>query len=59
MSLIHTAELCGANPFAYLVALQRHAAAAVADAPARWMPWNYAEALAEITAAARATGPAP
>jgi hypothetical protein len=58
MSLIYTAELCGVNPFDYLVALQRHAAA-VADAPARWMPWNYAEALTEITASASATGPAP
>jgi len=48
MSLIHTAELCGASPFDYLVALQRHAAA-VADEPARWMPWSYTEALAEPT----------
>jgi hypothetical protein len=48
MSLIHTAELCGANPFDYLVALQRHAAA-VSEEPARWMPWNYTEALAQLT----------
>ena len=34
MSLIHTAELCGANPFHYLVALQRHEKAVAAD-PAR------------------------
>ena len=58
MSLIHTAELCAVNPFDYLVALQQHAEA-VADSPARWMPWNYPEALAEITAAASPTGPAP
>jgi hypothetical protein len=58
MSLIHTAELCEVNPFDYLVALQRHAVA-VADSPARWMPWNYADALAEITTSASATGPAP
>jgi hypothetical protein len=58
MSLIYTAELCAVNPFDYLVALQQHADA-VADAPARWMPWNYAEALAEITAAEPATGPGP
>jgi len=58
MGLIHTAELCGVNPFDYLVALQRHAEA-VADSPARWMPWNYAAAVAEITAAAIPTGPAP
>jgi hypothetical protein len=48
MSLIYTAELCGANPFEYLVALQRHASA-VAEHPERWMPWNYAEALAAAT----------
>jgi len=48
MSLIHTAELCGANPFDYLVALQRHATA-VSEDPARWMPWNYTEALTELT----------
>jgi hypothetical protein len=40
MSLIHTCELCGANPFDYLTQLQRHAAA-VAAAPPRWLPWNY------------------
>jgi hypothetical protein len=40
ISLIHTAELCGANPFDYLTELQRNASA-LAQAPARWMPWNY------------------
>ena len=45
MSLIYTAELCGANPLDYLIALQRHSEA-VADAPARWMPWNYHDARA-------------
>jgi hypothetical protein len=54
MSLIHTAELCGASPFDYLVALQRHASA-VAEDPTAWMPWNYTAALAS-TAAGR---PAP
>ena len=58
MSLIHTAELCGANPFDYLVALQRHADA-VADSPARWMPWNYAAALTEVTTPETPAGPAP
>jgi len=48
MSLIHTAELCGANPFEYLVALQRHTAT-VKREPAAWMPWNYREALACVT----------
>ena len=45
MSLIHTAELCEANPFDYLVALQRHTDAVERD-PTAWMPWNYTEALA-------------
>lgn len=47
MSLIHTAELCHAEPFDYLVALQRHAGAALLE-PAAWMPWNYTEALARL-----------
>jgi hypothetical protein len=45
MSLIHSAELNGARPFDYLVALLRHHEQ-VQDAPADWMPWNYAAALA-------------
>lgn len=44
MSLIHTAELSGANPFHYLVALQRHHQA-VLDEPELWMPWNYQQAI--------------
>ena len=51
MSLIHTAELNGADPFDYLVALQRHHEE-VADEPEDWMPWNYREILARL-----ATGP--
>ena len=45
MSLIHSAELCGANPFDYLTELQRHARE-LATNPAEWMPWNYRETLA-------------
>jgi hypothetical protein len=45
MSLIHTAELHQVEPFDYLVALQRHAAAVALD-PAAWMPWNYTATLA-------------
>ena len=45
MSLIHTCELCRANPFEYLTALQRHAPA-LAREPTAWLPWNYREALA-------------
>jgi transposase len=44
MSLIHTAELCGANSFDYLTELQRHARELTAN-PAEWMPWNYREIL--------------
>ncbi len=40
MSLIHTCELNGANPFHYLTELQKHPTE-LAAAPAHWMPWNY------------------
>jgi transposase len=44
MSLIHTCELNGANPFDYLTELQRHAQELTAN-PAAWMPWNYRDTL--------------
>ena len=44
MSLIHTCELSGVDPFGYLTELQRHAAK-VALNPQDWMPWNYRETL--------------
>ena len=47
MSLIHTAVLNKVNPFDYLVALQRNFED-VKLHPARWMPWNFRERLAEI-----------
>jgi hypothetical protein len=50
MSLIHTSELAGANPFDYLTVLQRHRDA-LAATPAAWMPWNYRETLAAVTTA--------
>jgi hypothetical protein len=53
MSFIHTCELNGANPFEYLVALQRYYDK-VAERPADWMPWNHREALGRAT-----TGPDP
>ncbi len=53
MSLIHTCELNGANPFDYLTELQRHAAELKAN-PAEWMPWNYRETLARTTMTAAA-----
>jgi hypothetical protein len=44
MSLIHSCELNGQNPFDYLTELQKHAKE-VAARPELWMPWNYREAL--------------
>ena len=44
MSLIHTCELSGANPFDYLTQLQLHAGE-LARNPWQWMPWNYQAAL--------------
>jgi hypothetical protein len=46
MSLIHTCELAGANPFDYLAELQKHPTELVAN-PSAWMPWNYGEDLAQ------------
>ena len=51
MSLIHTAELCGANPFDYLTALLRNAGQ-LQSQPSRWMPWNYRATLAQSGIAA-------
>jgi transposase len=47
MSLIHTCELSGANPFDYLAELQKYPAE-LASNPAAWMPWNYSETLARM-----------
>jgi transposase len=44
MSLVHTCELCGADPFDYLTELQRHAKE-LARSPQHWLPWNYRETL--------------
>lgn len=57
MTLIHTAELHGANPFDYLTSLQRHAKA-VKEHPADWMPWNYRDTLARLQACRAAMAPA-
>ena len=60
MGLIHTAELCHANPFEYIVALLRHRKES-ADHPEQWMPWNYqvALAVADNDQPPPAVGPAP
>ncbi len=44
LSLIHTCQLAGENPFDYLTQLLRNAPE-VAKAPDRWLPWNYRESL--------------
>lgn len=51
MSLIHTCELNGANPFEYLTAIIEHADD-LAAAPGCWMPWNYRATLEQHQAAA-------
>jgi transposase len=45
MSLIHTCELNGINPFDYLMALEQRPEA-VTKAPSEWFPWNYRQTLA-------------
>jgi len=45
MSLIHTCELGGSDPFDYLTQLQRHAED-VSSNPKDWMPWSYRETMA-------------
>ena len=49
MSLIHTCELNGVNPFEYLTELQKHADELSAH-PADWMPWNYRDTLQRYAA---------
>jgi len=53
MSLIHTCELNGANPFHYLTELLRHTEELKRN-PAEWMPWNYRETLARLARPAAA-----
>jgi len=53
MTFIHTCELNGADPFDYLVALQRNAGE-VKKNPDDWLPWNYRETLERL-----AKGPDP
>jgi hypothetical protein len=53
MSLIHTCELNGANPFDYLTQLQRHAAE-LKRQPSEWMPWNYRDTLTRLARPAAA-----
>jgi len=43
MSLIHTCELSGANPFDYLVAIRENSSEVICQ-PDQWLPWNYKQA---------------
>ena len=56
MTLIHTAELAGANAFDYLCELQRHAGL-LKENPKQWMPWNYRETLQRMTAGGNGQAP--
>jgi transposase len=49
MSLIHTAELNGVNPFDYLAELLRHVRQVRENAEA-WMPWTYQATLSRLSA---------
>jgi transposase len=53
MSLIHTCELCKADPFDYLTELQRHPKE-VAACPQNWLPWNYRKNLLQSASQHRA-----
>ncbi len=44
MSLIHTCEISGTNPFDYLTELLRHRSE-LKRAPQDWMPWDYSQAI--------------
>lgn len=48
MSLIHTCNLAGKNPFDYLTHLQIHSAQVFKN-PERWLPWNYEDTLTTLT----------
>ena len=50
MSLIHSCQLSGTDPFDDLTELQRHAKE-LAHNPQDWMPWNYEETLGRTSQA--------
>jgi hypothetical protein len=53
MSIIHTCQLSGVDPFSYLTELQKHAAQ-LSQTPQQWMPWNYRDTLQQESSAAGA-----
>ncbi len=48
MSLIHTCNLAGVNPFDYITALQKHSSEVFKN-PGNWMPWNYKVMASPVT----------
>lgn len=48
MSIIHTCNLAGVNPFDYITDLQKHSSEVFKD-PRNWMPWNYKAMVPSIT----------
>jgi len=44
MSLIHTCQMAGENPFEYLTQLLKNGWR-IKETPQNWMPWNYRENL--------------
>jgi hypothetical protein len=51
MSLIHTCKLNSVNPFDYLTELLRRTEE-LQQNPSEWMPWNYRDTLARLSATA-------
>jgi transposase len=47
MSLIHTCQLNGINPFDYLMALEKHSEQ-VRQQPTHWLPWSYQQTRAAL-----------
>jgi transposase len=48
MSLIHTCEQSGADPFDNLIELQRHSEGLALN-PGAWMPWNYRHTIQAVS----------
>ena len=48
MSIIHTCNLAGVNPFDYITDLQKHSSEVFKN-PRNWMPWNYKAMAPSIT----------
>ena len=48
MSIIHTCNLAGVNPFDYITDLQKHSSEVFKN-PRNWMPWNYKAMLPSNT----------